>query len=90
MTAMFADAVYEALEAHQHKNNKLVRTALRQVARNLKLTYEHVTASFKNGDEPVTVEFWKLINAEYGTRFNRVDYCHGCKKFNLYHSESEE
>lgn len=87
---MFADAVYEALEAHQHKNNKLVRTALRQVARNLNLTYEHVTASFKNGDESITVEFWKLINAEYGTRFNRVDYCHGCKKFNLYHLEDDE
>lgn len=87
---MFADDVYEALEADQHKNNKLARTALRQVARNLKLTYEHVTSVFKQGDEPVTLEFWNLINSEHGTKFNRVDYCHTCKKFNLYHSESEE
>ena len=87
---MSADDDYQMLEAHQHKNNKLVRTALRQVARNLKLTYEHVTAAFKNGDESVTIEFWKLINSEHGTRFNRVDYCHGCKKFNLYRADHPE
>lgn len=83
---------FELLEKHQHKTNKLVRSTLRAVSRQLGIGYSDTLDFFRNGGEQVTIVFWELLykNPMNKFRYNRVDYCHGCKKFNLYFDSSED
>ena len=75
------------MQKHQHKTNKTVRAALKRVGKDTQIPYAEVLELFRNGDEQVTIAFWELIyqNPINQEKYNRVDFCHGCKKFNLYH-----
>lgn len=78
---------FNLMQKHQHKTNKTVRDALKQVGKELKTPYSDVLELFRNGNEGVTISFWDLIykNPENREKYNRVDFCHGCKKFNLFY-----
>lgn len=78
---------FQQMQKHQHKTNKEVRDALKVVSKSINAPYSEVLQLFRNGDEHVTIAFWDLIykTPENREKYNRVDFCHGCKKFNLYH-----
>ena len=48
---------FELLEKHQHKTNKLVRSTLRAVSRQLGIGYSDTLDFFRNGGEQVTIVF---------------------------------
>lgn len=75
------------MQKHQHKTNSQVRDALKVVSKGINTPYSEVLQLFRNGDEQVTVAFWDLIykTPENKEKYNRVDFCHGCKKFHLYY-----
>ena len=72
------------LQKHQHKLHKLVLQTIKRAAIPFDTKIENPTQAFKNGHVTLTIDFWKIINAEHPNKFNRVDFCHGCRKFNLY------
>lgn len=75
---------FEEFEHHQHKHNKLVREILRQVAKDVSISHKEAMDMFRGGDYDITFLFWDLIKRRRGDEFNRVEYCYGCKKFNLF------
>ncbi|MBM7457295.1 hypothetical protein HNR62_003207 [Oceanisphaera litoralis] len=77
---------FEDYERHQHATNKIAREALKQVAKNFQMPYSKVLVEFRdNEDLEITADFWHEVRARHGDEYNGVIYCHGCKKFNLYH-----
>lgn len=73
-----------AMERHQHTTNKLVRDALRQIAKSYGAPGREVVDAFRAGNEDITLDFWLLIDGAHPGKFNRVDFCHTCRKFNLW------
>jgi hypothetical protein len=76
--------MFAELEKHQHKTNKLVRDTIKRAAIPFGMKIKEATEAFKSGHVTLTIDFWKIINSEHPNKYNRVDYCHGCRKFNLY------
>lgn len=74
------------LEQHQHKNNKLVKETLKKVSKEIGVPYVQVCQIFRDGDDDMASYFWDMLyrNPTYKQIFNRVYYCQGCKKFNMY------
>lgn len=82
MFSNFAD--FADLEAHQHKTDTLVRATLKGIGRELRIPYRDVLEDFRGGNADLTMLFWSRIDAAHPGEYNRVNYCHGCRKFNLY------
>lgn len=74
----------DATELHQHSTNKLVRDALRLVAKSVGAPGRDIVDAFRAGHEGVTFDFWLLINGASPGKYNRVDFCHTCRKFSLW------
>jgi hypothetical protein len=69
---------------HSHKTDKLARMTLKKVGKSLGIPYMEACKALREQDEIVTIEFWKIIWAENGENYNRIDWCPGCKSFTLY------
>lgn len=80
---------FQELHAHQHHAHTIARDALKTIAVGSSLNYQVVSKMFRDGDLEVTAVFWELINEDHPNEFNRVYYCHTCKKFNLYWEPDE-
>jgi len=75
---------FDAQLAHQHEMHTIAMDALRIVARTWRTPYPIIRDRFIGGDFPITAEFWRVVHARYPGRFAGVDWCHGCRKFNLH------
>jgi hypothetical protein len=77
----------EFSETHNHKANKLVKETLKKVSKKLGLPYVHVCDVFRDGNDDMAIAFWDMLytNPIYKQIYNRVYYCQGCKKFNMYY-----
>lgn len=75
---------FQELEAHQHLTNNIARDALKTIAEDSSMSYQVVSKLFREGDYEATLFFWELVNERHPNEYNRVDYCHTCKKFNLF------
>lgn len=77
----------EFSEKHNHKANKLVKETLKKVSKKLGLPYFHVCDVFRDGNDDMAIAFWDMLytNPIYKQIYNRVYYCQGCKKFNMYY-----
>lgn len=80
------------LRGHQHKTNKTVRDALKIVGKEIGVAYSDTVKLFIGGDARVTIAFWDLIYKTPGNKgkYNCVDFCHVCKKFNLKHQVEKQ
>jgi len=76
------------IEKNRHKTNKLVKQTLKQISRITKIPYAKVIEDFKNGSEYLAYEFWKILEPQ-NLGYNRVTFCHTCKKFMLYTEEEQ-
>jgi hypothetical protein len=71
--------VYE----HSHITQKLVWSALRQVAKDMGINRKQAGKLLTEQDVDVTILFWKKIRAKHGDKYQHVWYCSGCQKFSL-------
>ncbi len=73
---------------HQKEHSKMVKSSLKSVAKKQRLAYQIVFHDFVSGDiEEVTLLFWDELFDLFphvNGKYNRVDYCQTCKRFNLY------
>jgi hypothetical protein len=69
---------------HSHKTDKIARMALKKIGKSLGISYVNACKYLREQNENVTIEFWKIIWAENGEKYNRIDYCPECKSFSLY------
>lgn len=74
----------QELKQHQHITNHIAREALKCIAEGTAQPYQAVAKLFIDGDIETTMVFWELVHEEHPDQFNRVYFCHTCKKFNLY------
>lgn len=76
------------MDTHNHITNKIARDILRKTGKSLGVGYSKTLELFRNGNNDVTIEFWNILYSDNENRdkYNRVDFCHGCKKFILYYS----
>lgn len=72
------------LEAHQHEHHKIATKALRSIAKDTGFRYALVRDEFIAGTYEITALFWIRVEEEHGDRFTGVDWCQGCRKFNLH------
>lgn len=75
---------FQEAQAHQHQAHAIAREALKTISVGSGLSYQVVCQMFRDGDEETTYIFWDLVHEDHPNQFNRVYYCHTCKKFNLY------
>ena len=75
---------------HQAELDTIVTTVIKRIADNkiagiIEVDYQTVKEMIIDGDQTMTVLFWYTLyqNPKY-TKYNHFDYCHSCKKFNLY------
>ncbi len=80
---------FDHFSNEQAKANKIARKILGEIAKRNGRSVASVIDAFKNQDVNITEEFWSLIRLEYPD-FNRVEYCSGCNKFHLWHSDAGE
>lgn len=73
----------EALHSHQKEHHKIATDVLRWFALQAEVSYPTVRDLFIEGHPEVTQAFWLRLNDFYPNRFIGVDWCHGCRKFNL-------
>lgn len=77
---------------HFHEHDKVAKDELKKIAKKHKRSLNSVIKDFTVGqDVEITREFWTGIIAKYSGKFNRVEYCPTCKKFEVYYErESDE
>ena len=71
---------------HPHRNDKEVKRILKAVGAEYGINREDSIKRFVNGDTDLTVGFWEILwsRPENKQNFNRIEFCHGCQKFELY------
>ncbi|TKD46230.1 hypothetical protein [Azotobacter chroococcum] len=72
------------MEQHFHATNQLVRDALRKIAKSYGVPGREVVDAFRACNESITVDFWLLIDGAHPGKYNRVAFCHSCRKFSLW------
>ena len=73
---------------HYHQYDKIAKDELKIIAKKNKRSLNSVIKGFTVGqDEEITREFWTSIRAKYPDKFNRVEYCPSCKKFDVYYEK---
>lgn len=79
-------------QEHQHKTNKLAKSLLKQVSRDLKIPYADVLKNFKLGNNYTITEcFWQLYKQSNDkNQYNRVEFCMTCKKFTMKKVDDED
>lgn len=83
----------ENLKEHQHKTNKLAKNTLKAISKIYGADYNETLNLFKDGHETVTTAFWLEFYKEDITRvekYNRIYFCHGCKKFEMYFDAEDD
>lgn len=71
---------------HYHQFDKVVKDELKRIALKNNCSLNSVIRDFTIGqDEKITYEFWEGIRKKYHDKFNRIEYCPSCKKFDIYH-----
>ena len=71
---------------HTPTHSKMVRNALRKVARDQQEPYQNIRQEFIQGeDEWLAEQFWQALWKLYpdSKKYVGVNFCHGCKKFDL-------
>jgi len=76
-------------EKCNHETDNIAREVLKLIANVTGISYAVISKQFRGGDHVITYTFWGMINDEHPDRFNRVDYCPGCKKFTLFLEEDD-
>lgn len=79
----FVDENLFALHLRQHFHDSLVVSILRDLAKAGGIGYSSAFKRFREGDDSITAEFWRRIEAEFEGRFCGVYYCNDCRKFGL-------
>lgn len=69
---------------HFHNLHKEAVKALRETAEEMGMTYEDVKKRFTMGNLNVTKKFWEMFKSKNNVNAIGIDYCHGCKKFNVH------
>lgn len=77
---------FDHFSNEQAKANKIARKILGEIAKKNGRTVASVTGAFKHQDVDITEEFWCRIRQKHPD-LNRVEYCSGCNKFHLWHSD---
>jgi len=72
------------MSEHSHRGDKLTRETIKRAGLGFGFKIKEATEAFKSGHITLTIDFWKIINAEHPNKYNRVDFCHTCRAFNLY------
>lgn len=73
---------------HYHQYDKIAKDELKRIAKKNKRSLNSVIKGFTVGqDEEITRDFWIGIRAKYPDKFNRVEYCPSCKKFDVYYEK---
>lgn len=71
---------------HWHRNDTNIKLTLEQAGKNIGVSRTEAIKRFRAGDTPMTEEFWRLVWSEPDNRkkFNRVNFCTTCQKFEVY------
>jgi len=75
---------------HQLVHTKMVKQALKDVARKHKYTYQSVLEEFVGGNNPsCTCCFWETFYRLFpDSPYHYVAFCHDCRRFDLYETEA--
>jgi len=76
----------QALHEHQQEHHSTVVSVLRSIGHDADVPFPLVREDFIHGDVDVTNLFWERLNALRPGLYLRVDWCYGCRKFNLHPS----
>lgn len=68
---------------HDKTNHRLVQSALIRVAADIGIDYARVKTLFIEGNEDITVLFWRSFYERNPYKATGVDYCQTCRKFHL-------
>ena len=80
------------MNKHNHKSehDEIVKSVIKRIAKNkianiVEVNYQIIKKMIIDGDQTMTVLFWYALyeNPIY-TKYDKFDYCHCCKKFNMY------
>lgn len=76
---------------HQIAHTKMVKQALKAVARQNNFSYQSVFADFVAGNNPSCTQcFWEHFYRLFpGTPWHYVSFCHSCRHSDLYTTEAE-
>src|SRR5690606_3106385 len=76
---------------HQVAHTKMVKQALKAVARQNNCSYPSVVADFVSGNNPSCTQcFWENFYRLFPeSPWHYVSFCHSCRHFDLYATEAE-
>ena len=75
----------------QHKTNKLAQRVFQVLSQKSFLSPTSLKKKFVNQDYQVTQLFWDTFYRLYpNEKYNSIEYCSGCNKFDMYYEEREE
>lgn len=75
----------EEFEQHWHNLHKEAVVALKETAKIMGITYGAAKQRFTiEQDVEVTEKFWEVFYSKNDVDAMGIDYCRGCKKFNVY------
>lgn len=76
---------------HQRTHTKMVKQALKAVARQNHFSYSSVTAEFVAGNNPSCTQcFWENFYRLFpSSSYRYVTFCHDCRSFDLYETEQD-
>jgi len=73
---------------HWHNLHKEAVVALKETAKSMGITYGAAKQRFAiEQDIDVTEKFWEIFLSKNNVDVRGIDYCRGCKKFNVYVSQ---
>lgn len=73
---------------HYHQYDKIAKDELKKIAKKNNKSLNSIIIGFTVGqDEDITRDFWTGIREKFSDKFNRVEYCPSCKKFEVYRED---
>lgn len=72
-----------------HYNDKMVKNILADLGKEIGISRAESINRFKDCDEEMTAGFWHVLwqKPENKAKFNRINFCSGCRKFEIYYEE---
>lgn len=73
---------------HYHQYDKIAKDELKKIAKKNGKSLNAIIKGFtEEQNEDITLQFWIEIRKKYADKFNRVEYCPTCKKFDIYYEK---